>query len=59
MTITFLIFTQHVTNEVFQGQGETTNVDTPAPLGLFLDEQKTEEKPNALGCRVSKQLDVA
>ena len=28
---------QHVTNEVFQGQEETTNVDTPAPLGLFLE----------------------
>ena len=33
---------QHVTNEYFQGQGETRNVDTPAPLGLLLDEAKNQ-----------------
>ena len=31
---------QHVTNEFFQGQGETMNVDTLAPLDLSLVEAK-------------------
>ena len=35
---------QHVTNEVFQEQGETMNVDTPAPLGLFLDEAENQRR---------------
>ena len=39
---------QHVTNETFQEQGETMNVDTPTPLNLSLDEaekQRTTKHP--------------
>ena len=33
---------QHVTNIIFQEQGETMNVDTPTPLGLSLDEAEMQ-----------------
>ena len=49
---------QHVTNEVFQGQGETTNVDTPAPLGLFLDEaenQRRTKRPRMPGSKATRR----
>ena len=39
---------QHETNETFQEQGETMNVDTPTSLGLFLVEakkQRTTKRP--------------
>ena len=43
---------QHVTNEIFQGQGETMNVDTPAPLGLSVakaENQRTTKRPQMPG----------
>ena len=35
---------QHVANEVFHGQGKTMNVDTHAPLGLFLDDVENQRR---------------
>ena len=43
---------QHVTNIIFQEQGETMN------SASLLMEQKCKEQPNTLGCRASKQLDM-
>ena len=33
---------QHVTNIIFQEQGEIVNVDTPTPLSLSLDEAEMQ-----------------
>ena len=52
LTMTFLIYPQHVTNENFQGQGEPMNVGTLAPLGLSIVEaenQRTTKHPQILG----------
>ena len=49
---------QHITNEVFQEQGETMNVDTPAPLGLLLDEaenQRRTKRPRMPGFKATRR----
>ena len=49
---------QHVTNEVFQGQGQATNVDILASLGLFLDEvenQRRTKRPRMSGFKANRR----
>ena len=48
---------QHVTNVIFEEQGETTNVDTHHSASLLMN-QKGKEQSNALGYQASTQLDV-
>ena len=46
---------QHVTNIIFQEQGEMMNVDTPTPLCLSLDKagmQRTTKHPQMSGFKV-------
>ena len=49
---------QHVTNEVFQGQGKTVKVNTHAILGLFLDEaenQRRTKRPRMSGFKATRR----
>ena len=49
---------QHVTNAVFQGQGETTNVDTPVSLNIFLDKaenQRRAKRPRMSGFKATRR----
>ena len=49
---------QHVTNRIFQEQGEKMNVDTPTPLSLSLDEtemQRTTKRPRMSGFKATRR----
>ena len=49
---------QHVTNIIFQEQGDMMNVDTPTPLGLSLDEaemQRTTKRPRMSGFKAIRR----